>query len=340
MLSDFTYTQRDRDFYQTYIAPRLPARLWDVHQHMTLPEQLARMDPAMIRADWAIQCGMAMSFEDYDRFRSTVYPGVSVSVTAFGNVVRGADHAANNAYIASLLGQHKIETGFLVLDPSVPAAQTERLYDEGGFCGYKPYADMVAGAKGADVTFPEFMPPDHMRLLNERQGKLMLHVPRPGRLPDDRNIRELLELRQQYPDITIIIAHMGRSYCPGTLTQALDKLGAHVNEFHYDFAAVLNPAVMQVALARIDHDRIHYGTDLPVFWWHGRRRWTETQYFNLAREDFDWNRHEDREHEAEYTLFLYEQLKNLLDVTGQAADPAALRQKIFYANSAALFGRG
>lgn len=339
MLADFTYTPVDEQYYKEKIFPRLPDRIWDVHQHMTPACCLTHIDPNMVASDWAIQCGMAMSFEEYRRFRSTVYAGKKVSVTAFGNVIRGGDHAGNNAYIAGLLKDRKIDTGFLVLDPALSAEETARLYDEGGFTGYKPYADMVAGAKGADVTFPEFMPDAHMKVLNDRKGILMLHVPRAGRLPDDRNIRELLELRQKFPDITIIIAHMGRSYCPVHINQGLDKLGSHVNEFHYDFAAVLNPAVMAIALERLDHNQLHYGTDLPVFWWHGRRRWEETKYFNLAREDFPWNSHSDQEHEAEYTLFLYEQLNHLLDVTGQAADAKELREKIFYRNSAALFGR-
>ena len=337
MLSDFTYTPHDRAYYDAHIAPRLPRVIWDVHQHVTRPDQVARIDPAMIKADWAIQCGMAMTWEDYDRFRRTVYADRQVKVTAFGNVVRGGDHAGNNAYIADLLRAGRVETGLLVLDPALPAEEVARQYDEGGFAGFKPYADMVAGQKGADVPFSAFMPPAHMKILNDRRGVLMLHVPRAGRLPDERNIRELLQLRQQYPDIAIIIAHMGRSYCPATLRQGLDKLGRHANEFHYDCAAVLNPAVLSLALERLDHDKIHYGTDLPVFWWHGRRRWTEDRYFNLAREDFDWNTHADREHEDTYTLFLYEQLNNLLDVTGEDRDPADLRQQIFYGNSARLF---
>ncbi|MBQ6818277.1 MAG: amidohydrolase family protein [Clostridia bacterium] len=339
MLADFTYTNLDKQFYEEKIAPRLPEKIWDLHMHMTPAEHVADLDPHMVATDWAIQCGMAMSFEEYERFRTTVYAGKQVEYTAFGNVIRGGLHAENNAYLADLLRQKKIPSAFMVLDPKVSAEETARLYDEGGFTGYKPYADMVAGAKGADVTFPEFMPDEHMKALNDRKGILMLHVPRAGRLPDDRNIKELLELRQKFPDITIVIAHMGRSYCPAHITEGLDKLGSHVNEFHYDFAAVLNPAVIEIALERLDHDQIHYGTDLPVFWWHGRRHWTDTKYFNLAREDFPWNTHSDKEHEQEYTLFLYEQLNNLLDVTGQSANAKELRQKIFYHNSAALFGR-
>ena len=263
MLADFTYTNLDKRFYEEKIAPRLPKKIWDLHMHMTPAQHVAHLDPHMVATDWAIQCGMAMSFEEYERFRTTVYAGKEVDFTAFGNVIRGGEHAANNAYIADLLIQGKIPSGFLVLDPQISAEETARLYDEGGFTGYKPYADMVAGAKGADVTFPEFMPDAHMKVLNDRKGILMLHVPRAGRLPDDRNIKELLELRQKFPDITIVIAHMGRSYCPAHITEGLDKLGNHLDEFHYDFAAVLNPAVIEIALERLNHNQIHYGTDLP-----------------------------------------------------------------------------
>ncbi|MHB1365869.1 MAG: hypothetical protein ACYCWE_08590 [Eubacteriales bacterium] len=59
-------------------------------------------------------------------------------------------------------------------------------------------------------------------------------------------------------------------------------------------------------LDNVSHERIMYGTDLPVFLWHGRRRWTDDAYYNHAREDIAWNTHyEGRETEARYTFFLY-----------------------------------
>ncbi|MBQ8732646.1 MAG: amidohydrolase family protein [Oscillospiraceae bacterium] len=338
MISEYTLTEHDRSFFAEQIDSRLPQKIWDIHQHISLEKNIGDIPPEMYAADWAIQCGAAMTAEEYRRFSADIYPGREVHSTAFGAVIKGGNHAGHNQYIASLVRDKKLDAGFMILDPSVSAEETARIYDEGGFSGYKPYADMVACAKAADITFPEFMPDAHMKVLNDRKGILMLHVPRAGRLPDDRNIRELKELRQKFPDITIIIAHMGRSYCPAHFLEAMEKLGSDVNAFHYDFAAVLNPAVIEAALEHLNHDQIHYGTDLPVFWWHGRRQWTETSYRNLARENFPWNQHvEGKEVEEGYTLFLYEQLKNLLDVTGQAPNATELREKIFYRNSAALF---
>ena len=124
-----------------------------------------------------------------------------------------------------------------------------------------------------------------------------------------------------------------------TIRRGLEGLGSHAGDFLYDLAAVLNPEVLRRVFDRLPHDQIFYGTDLPVFLWHGRRRWTDTEYFNLCREDFWWNKHEEgAETEAKYTFFLYEQLRNLLDVTDEF-EGQALREKIFYENANRLVSR-
>ncbi len=337
MISDYTFDNQDKLFYEEHINPRLPKKIWDIHQHFALPEHVKIISKKMYDADWAIQCGVTMSAEEYEKFSSDIYKDREVYTTTFGCVLKGADNISLNKYVGSLVKSKRIASGLMVLDPSLSAEETAKMYDEYGFSGYKPYADMVAGEKAADVTFPEFMPDEHMKVLNDRKGFLMLHVPRAGRLPDDRNIRELRELRQKFPDITINIAHMGRCYCKKTFLDALEKLGSDVSGFHFDFAAVINPEVIYEALSRLDVNKIHYGTDLPVFWWHGRRQWSEESYQNLSREDFPWNKHSDAENEEKYTLFLYEQLKNMLDVIGQAPNAKELYEKIFYSNAKSIF---
>ncbi|MDZ7837479.1 MAG: amidohydrolase family protein [Actinomycetota bacterium] len=42
---------------------------------------------------------------------------------------------------------------------------------------------------------------------------LLIHIPRAKRLRDRRNIEELKEMGRRYPNIKIVLAHAGRSYC-------------------------------------------------------------------------------------------------------------------------------
>ena len=100
-----------------------------------------------------------------------------------------------------------------------------------------------------------------------------------------------------------------------------------------------NDAGLIAALAaeHLDHRRILFGTDEPIFLWHGKREWDAAGYHNLCREDFRWNAHKYPEDEEHYTFFVYEQVKNILDAW--AGDDEAVLD-IFARNAEAVYLKG
>lgn len=160
----------------------------------------------------------------------------------------------------------------------------------------------------------------------------MLHLPRKERLADPDNARELMEIRQKFPDISIIIAHFGRAFCPYYLKKGLELMDG-AEGFYFDTTAVINPAVYRLAFEKIPVDKILYGSDMPILFWHGKRKWTEREYINLCRENFSWNKHiESPEEEEKYTFFLYEQMKSILDTADEIGFTGREKAKIFYDN--------
>jgi predicted TIM-barrel fold metal-dependent hydrolase len=226
--------------------------------------------------------------------------------------IREADLRANNAYLARLSREGRLSP-FMVVRPEWPSEEIEQTLLSGGFVGFKPYPDMHTGVKGADISIFDFFLHEQWALLDRHKKAVLLHLPRKNRIADDDNVRELLEARDKYPDVTIIVAHFGRAFCPIYLEEGLHKLG-DVSGFYFDTAAVINPAVYDLAFSRIPIKRILYGSDMPILLWHGKREWTEREYINLCREPFSWNqKRRSREEEAQYTLFLYEQMRSILD---------------------------
>ena len=82
----------------------------------------------------------------------------------------------------------------------------------------------------------------------------------------------------------------------------------------FDTTAVINPEVYNIAFSEIPVENILYGSDMHVLMWRGKRAWTEKGYENLTSENFSWNTNRrSPEEEAAYTIFLYEQMKAMLD---------------------------
>ena len=136
-----------------------------------------------------------------------------------------------------------------------------------------------------------------------------------------------------------MIAHLGRSYAGGYARKGFPPL-AEDDGILFDTSGVLNPAVFALALDRIGPERLMFGTDQPIFYMRGRRRWEGDQYINLTSGDYSWNvNREPPEVEATYTLSLYEAMAACIDTCRALGFDEATLHAIFHANARRLVDR-
>ena len=333
MYSYFHKTMLDIRFYDRYLRNRLPDRIIDAHAHFNLPQHVTAITPETIAGDWALECGLIMTYEDAYHYVTVMFPDKKWSFVALPWPLKDADTAGNNAYVSSLAQNEKLR-GLYTLRPEYSVDQIEKEFIAGRFSGFKPYPYMASAVKGAEVSIFDFMPHAQFELANRLNAPVLMHLPRAGRLPDADNISEIRVILNRYPDIKLVLAHFGRCFQHEYFQKALDVLGEDVHRLWFDCAAVLNPKVYELAFDKLDHHQILFGTDLPIFLWHGKREWDVQGYHNLCREDFSWNKHLYPQDEAGYTFFLYEQLNNILSILG--GDDAAL-QNVFSRNAESVY---
>jgi predicted TIM-barrel fold metal-dependent hydrolase len=339
MVPYFQLTTLDKRFFKDHLEGRLPERIFDAHVHLNLPEHVKDVPKERILSDFAMQICTVLPVDHAYACAAALYPGVRYQIAGMPWPIREADLRGNNCYLAAAARTGSARP-FMVVRPDWPIDEVEAGLADGGFVGLKPYPDMFTGVKGADVSIFDFLPHKHWQVAERHRKAVLLHLPRKERLSDPNNIRELLEARQAYPSVTIIIAHFGRCFCPAYLREGLDRLGAA--DFYFDTAAITNPQVYDVAFDRIPHDRILYGTDMPVLFFHGKQEWTERTYRVLCRENFPFNEgsHRPAEEEAQYTLFLYEQMRNILDAMDRHGFSEKDRKAIFWDNALAALKVG
>ena len=335
MYSYFHRDQNDAVFYTAYLKDRLPERVIDAHMHFNLPEHVAAITPETIVGDWALECGLLMSYEDARHYTETMFPDTDYDFVAMPWPLRDADTAGNNRYIKELIDVHGVR-GLCTIRPEYDTDYIEKLFAEGRFSGFKPYPYMASAQKGADVSIFDFMPHEQFALADRLKAPVLLHLPRAGRLPDPDNIREIREILDKYPGVKLVIAHFGRCFNSEYFEAALQKLGGDVHRIWFDCAAVLNSKVYGLAFDHLDHRRILFGTDLPIMLWHGTREWDGDGYHNLCREDFSWNQHKCPEREGRYTYFVYEQVNTILDIIG---NDSAVCSAVFHDNAVSVYER-
>ncbi len=333
----FAYDQKDALFYDQNIRDRLPKKLVDAHCHVNLPSHVGPLDPADIAGDWALQCGVELPAERAKSILRTLFPDARTNCLALPLPLEQANMAANNSYLAELFTRLG-EPALMAVKPQWSPEQVEHDLLAGRFNGFKPYLSFARSIAPAQLRISDYLPETQLAIANRHSKVVLLHLPRPERLADDDNIRDLRMIVERYPDLRLVLAHLGRSFNVDFLREGLVKLGDAASRLYFDTAAVLNPEVYALAFEKLRPDQILFGTDMPFMLWHGRRRWTERTYINLCREDFPWNRHLEPELETDYTLFIYEQVKVILDVTGQAGtDRDRLRTAVFSGNAEKVY---
>lgn len=324
----------DKEFYQQNLRHRMPGQIFDFHVHINLPEHIPEISEARVKADWAFACGLILPCETAYAYAARLFADIPYRIAGFPWPIQEAELKANHQY---LLEQKKkgFLTPFMAVKPDFSEEYIEEQLKE--FSGFKPYPDLVSEVKGAEISIFQFIPHWQLEILNRHHKTVVIHLPRKGRIACPENIRELLEIRQKYPEIQVVIAHFGRSFNPIYLREALTQMGSSADGFYYDTAAVLNPEVYRLAFERLPLKQILYGTDAPIMLWHGKRRWTERSYINLARESYAWNQmQENREDASGYTFFLYEQMKVILDLLEEMGLGETVKSDIFYQNAARL----
>lgn len=154
----------------------------------------------------------------------------------------------------------------------------------------------------------------------------MLHVPRDGRLRDPVNLAQMLRIEREYPDVKLIIAHLGRAYTDEDGGNAFD-VPAGTRRMFFDISANTNDRVFEQMLRCVGLQRVLFGSDLPILRMRMRRIIRDGRYVNLVPKGLYGDVSNDRnmgELEGtaaeQLTFFLYEEIEAGQDAQTERRD--------------------
>ena len=249
-------------------------------------------------------------------------------------------HELGNAYIEECI--KKGETGLFCTKFDTPLSVIEEAITKKGFKGIKPYPNnRPAYIPLNEVRIFDFLPHEHLSLLNDLGAVATLHMGRDMRLKDPVNIAQLMEIEEKYPNLKLIVAHIGRAYSPEDLGNAFDTL-KHTKNMLFDFCANTLSEAMEECIKAVGPKRIMYGTDMPITKMRMRRISENGIYKNIVPKglygDVSGDIHMAETENEELTCFVYEELRAFK----KAAQKLNLTKEdindIFYSNASKLFG--
>lgn len=325
MWRETTKHERNMKIFREELDSFLPERILDFHVHITNAGVTPEDNP-MKSGGHAID---KYDLDDLQQDLAESYPGRETLAVCFGSPHVDYDQKRNDRYVA----EHCDGKRFFPLrlfDPSEDPDLVRRDITEGGFLGIKPYLNYVRKEDPNEVEVREMLPEWIMEIVNELGLIVMLHIPRKQRLADPKNQDQVLALCERYPNARIVLAHVGRAYFLKNVVGNLDTFKS-VPNLWYDIAMLNNWEVLEHLFKTVPHDRVLYGTDIPIALAPGKSVEINDQYTYVT--PVPWKLSISDDHgELVFTSFLYEELRAIKKAVGRLGLGNDFVEGLFYGN--------
>jgi len=327
-----TPTERDYNhrIFREELDEFLPANIFDAHVHVAPPDGFAPGTP--------FSCaGVPITSYTYGELaadQELAFPGRQTGALCFGFPDSKLDHEQHNAYVGGGADCRRFFP-LRLLDPRRDnAALVNGDIDRYGFLGFKPYPDYARPDDIPNAEIPEMLPDWAMAIAHERRLLVMLHIPRPKRLEDPLNRRQLRELCVCWPGARIILAHIGRAYYLRGITGLLDGLSGLPN-LYFDLAMVQHWEVLAYLFRQVQLSRVLFGSDTPIGLAQGKAVEINHQYTYVTPRPWVLSLC-DEKRKLQFTSFLNEGLRAIQQAAAAAKLSRSAVAAVFHDNARAL----
>lgn len=335
-MSLFEVKPLDKQIYEQELRDFLPEKIIDVHAHVWL-DHLKVKDPNEPKrtVTWTRVVALDNPIEHLQETYQLLFPGKNVSALFFAN----GEGDGNNIYVS----ESAKKTGWPALyfsHPTETAEELEKHIREGGFLGVKSYLSLSPKyIPGPEVRIFDFFPHHQLAVLDRLGGIVMLHIPRNGRLKDPVNLAQIAQIKEQYPNIRLIVAHIGRAYVQSDIGNAFDTLDQYP-DLMYDFCANCCDDAIEACLRHAGPKHLMFGLDMPILRLRTHRIQENGTYINLVPPGIygdlggDPHMREVSPEEGEkITFFAYEELLAFKRVAGKLGLSRSDVEDIMYNNA-------
>lgn len=254
----FQLTDYDKRVYEEELCDFLPDKIVDSHTHVSEKDQ----DINNFRDYWVNRVAVEWPIDDLEQTYADLFTGKKVIPVIFGHPE--ANLQKTNEYVKSVSNKTKYPALFCT-HYNMSAELLEKEVIAGNFQGLKPYNNNCKeGVVGGNADIYEFISEEQFNIANKYGWKVVLHISKPDRLKNESNVKTLLDIEQKYPNVKLIVAHIGRAYSPEDLGNALETLAANSQKMMFDFSANTYSYAIEKCINLMGAKRVLFGTDMPI----------------------------------------------------------------------------
>ncbi len=327
------FSTTDREVWEQELKEFVPDRVFDSHVHLWRAEDVPE-DLELYPSDVGLHSFGGYTVGQFKDSMARLLPGRSVSALIMGMPKKGIPREAMNRYVGEVQRAEPGMFGLAIVAPQDPMEDVQRWIETYGLLGYKLYDSLVAGKQRSEVTLRDMLSPEQLDYANQRGLLVLLHIPRRHRLAEPVNKAQIRELAVGYPNITWIIAHVGRAYFLAALVGHIEEV-CDLPNVYFDLAFVNLWEVMVHAIRTAGVEKFLFGTDMPVAELKGKNVDFNNQRLYVTERPFPWSV-SNPALKLNFTRFYYEELRGLKKAARELRLTDGQIEDIFFCNAARL----
>lgn len=329
-------TEYDRQVYEKEFADFLPDKIIDLHTHIW-KNTFRPQGQSNGGSTWTELVADEMTAENLIDAYKMLFPRQQVTPLVFGGVSH--DVGQCNDYVREKAAEYGFPT-LLRTSYDMTAEEVTAEVKRGGFLGLKPYlTNCPPYLPVSEIRIYDYLPQSHLEAADQNGWIVMLHIPRAKRLRDAVNIAQLMEIEKNYPNVKLVVAHIGRAYSREDIGDAFDVL-RNTERMLFDFTANLCDDAIKACIDAVGTKRLMFGSDLPIAIMRMYRITENGLYYNVVPRglygDVADDAHMRETDEMNVTLMIYEQLRALKRCAADLRLTDAQVEDIVYGNAKRL----
>lgn len=333
----FNLTEYDKKVYKEELDSFLPKNIIDSHVHVyRMEDRYPPKKPGVQK--WTGKVAEENPIEDLVQTYKDLFPNNNVVPVIFGMPSCKLDSVNN--YISNVSKEYNYPALFCTHADMTKDFLEEQVI-KGGFQGLKPYCNNQTVIDKDVAGIYDFLPKEHLEVANKYGWKVLLHISKPDRLKNPDNVKTLMEIEEKYPNVKLIVAHIGRAYAKEDIGNAFDTL-KHSKNMIFDFSANTLGYATQKCIEAVGTKRVIYGTDLPIAKMRMYRVVEDGYYINVVPRglygDVANIGHMRETDETDVTNFTYEIIRGFIDCSKTLALTKQEIEDVMCNNAKNLYG--
>jgi len=325
--------------FRDVLNDQLPSSIVDVHTHAA---EASHFDITQAQSilDKSASTFPETTIEQSQQIDALLHPGVLVRKLRFAHAFKGISHRAVNEYLLENSPEEDRVALFGISENDEEIEYTREELRSGQYSGLKMY---YCSSSEEKTKLYEYFPKEVLEVAEEVDVPIILHPPKTV----SRSMDEIRALAHDFPDLRVMLAHVGVTWTyPTNFSATMSEVAGYKN-ISVDTSGVTNPSIIATALEHLGPKRVLYGSDEPLnllreFTYTnpvlGPRLLTDYPYHWVHKDEYEAHKHLLPEHLMYCELQQVDALLVAIRGVASARHADSYVQSVFHDNGQREFG--